>query len=260
MLVPFVLASSFVAPAEAAPRAAPVEWTVAGAPYSGFVVYDDASTVKRPGVVMIPNWMGVNAAAVEKAKTIAGTEYVVLLADVYGAEVRPADPKEASEAAAALYADRPALRARAKAAVDTLVAQAGKVPLDASKVGAIGFCFGGSAVLELARSGADLDAFVSFHGGLATPAPAAKGAVKGPVLVLNGAADANVKPEDIAAFRKEMTDAGADWQLVDFGGAVHCFAEPDANRPPNCLYDAKAARRAFGMMELMFDEAFAPAR
>ncbi|MES2639961.1 MAG: dienelactone hydrolase family protein [Myxococcota bacterium] len=252
-----LVALALAAVAQAAPRAVPVEWTVAGAPYSGFVVYDDATKTKRPGIVMVPNWMGVNDAAVEKAKTIAGTEYVVLLADVFGAKVRPTDTKQAGETAGALYADRPALRARATAAVETLRAQASKVPLDVSKVAAIGFCFGGSAVLELARGGADLDAFVSFHGGLATPMPAAKGAIKGPVLVLNGAADANVKPEDIAAFQTEMTTAGADWQFVNFGGAVHCFAEPDANRPPNCLYDQKAAGRAFGAMDVLFDEVFA---
>ncbi len=242
--------------AHAAPRAVPVDWTVGGAPYSGFVVYDDATTTKRPGVVMVPNWMGVTPAAVERAKTLAGTDYVVLVADVFGAKVRPADPKEAGKVAEALYADRAALRARAKAAVDALVAQAGKVPLDPTKVGAIGFCFGGSTVIELARSGADLDGVVSFHGGLDTTAPAAEGAVKAPLLVLNGAADANVKPEQIVAFEKEMTKAGADWQFVNFGGAVHCFAESEANRPPNCLYDPEAAARAYGMMGLFFDEVF----
>lgn len=248
---------AFVTLASAAPRVVPVDWTVGGAPFSGVLVYDDATATKRPGLVMVPNWMGVSPAAVEKAKMIAGTDYVVLVADVYGAKVRPTDTKQASEAAGALYADRPALRARAKAAVDTLVAQAAKVPLDPTRIGAIGFCFGGSTAVELARSGADLDGFVSFHGGLDTSMPAAKGAIKAPVLVLNGAADGYVKPEHIAAFEREMTDAGADWQLVNYGGAVHCFTETDANSAPACLYDAETARRAYGAMDLFFDEVFA---
>jgi dienelactone hydrolase len=248
--------SLLVSLALAAPRSQPVEWTLDGQKFSGAVVWDDATTQKRPGLVMVPNWFGVTPTAIEKAKKIAGTRYVILVADVYGAGVRPTDTKQAGEAAGALYADRPKLRARAKAAMDTLVAQGGKVPLDTSKIGAIGFCFGGSTVLELARSGADLDATISFHGGLATPSPAQHGAIHGPVLVLNGAADGNVPATDIAAFQKEMTDAGADWQFVNFGGAVHCFTETDAASPPGCVYDEKAATRAYGMMNQLLGEAF----
>ena len=125
--------------------------------------------------------------------------------------------------------------------------------MDEAKLAAIGFCFGGSAVLELGRSGADLDAVVSFHGGLATPSPAPAGALKGPVLVLNGAADTYVPAADITAFEAEMTAAGADWQLVQLGGAVHCFTEVGAKNP-GCSYDAKAAKRAYGMMEGLFGE------
>lgn len=238
----------------AAPRATPVEWTVAGAPYSGFVVYDDATTDKRPGLVMVPNWMGVTPIAVDRAKAIAGTRYVVLVADVYGAKTRPSDNKEAGALAGALKADPPALRARTQAAVDALVAQAPAVPLDPTKLAAFGFCFGGTAALELARSGAALDGFVSFHGGLASPAPATAGAVKAPVLVLNGAADTYVSPQEIAAFQKEMTDAKADWQLVQLGGAVHCFAEPSAASPPGCVYDERAATRAYRIADGFFAE------
>lgn len=243
--------------AHAAPKAEAVTWKHDGTEFSGWLVYDDAVKDKRPGLLMVPNWMGANQSAADKAKEIAGKDYVVLVADVYGKDVRPKTPEEAGAAAGKMYADRPALRARAKAALDALVAQAKKVPLDTGKIGAIGFCFGGSTVLELARAGTDLDGVVSFHGGLASPLPAEKGAVKTPVLVLNGAADANVKPEEIIGFEKEMTEAGVDWQLVQFGGAVHCFAEADANRPPNCLYDARSAKRAYEMMGDFFDEQFA---
>lgn len=250
-----LLLSLFVATADAAPRADALSWTHAGVAFSGFLVYDDAVSTPRPGVVMVPNWMGVTPAAVEKAKLLAGTRYVVLVADVYGKDLRPRDDKEASAAAGALYADRALLRGRAAAAVSTLQAQAPKAPVDPTRVGAIGFCFGGTTVLELARAGADLDGVVSFHGGLATTVPAAAGKVKAPILVLNGAADTYVPPEDLAGFQKEMTAAGADWQLVQLSGAVHCFTEVGADKP-GCSYDAKAARRSYAMMSDFFDEGF----
>lgn len=243
--------------ADAAPRADVVTWTQDGATYSGWVVYDDASKAKRPGLVMVPNWYGANASALEKAKAIAGKDYVVLVADMYGEGVRPTDNEAAGAAAGKVYADREQMRARAKAAVTALEGQAKKTPLDPQKIGAIGFCFGGSTVLELARSGAQLDGVVSFHGNLTTTAPAAANAVKTPVLVLNGAADTYVKPEDVAAFQAEMTAGGADWQFVNFGGAVHCFAEADAKWPPGCVYDERSATRAYEMMDDFFDEVFA---
>ncbi|MFZ5481347.1 MAG: dienelactone hydrolase family protein [Myxococcota bacterium] len=238
---------SLVCVALAAPRADAVDYTFAGATYSGFVVWDDAIADKRPGVVMVPNWMGVTESAVEKAKKIAGTRYVVFVADMYGKGQRPSDTKQAGEFAGKVYADRAAMRGRADAALKALLAS--KAPVDPAKTAAIGFCFGGSTALELARSGADVDAVVSFHGGLTTPAPAEKGKVRASVLVLNGAADGYVKPEDVAALQKEMTDAGADWTFVNFSGAVHCFAEADAKSPPGCVYDEKAATRAYAMME-----------
>src|SRR5690606_21574675 len=142
----------------------------------------------------------------------------------------------------------------------TLKAQAGNAPLDAARIGAFGFCFGGSTVLELARSGADLAGVVSLHGGLAPGAKSATAAaVKTPVLVLNGADDKAVPDSDIAAFEQEMDGAGADWQFVDFSGAVHCFAEPSAGTDPasNCRYDERAAKRAYRMMADFFRERFA---
>lgn len=250
----FAVLASLATPSFAAMQSKPVEWELDGTKFSGFLVWDDAGAAKKPGIVMVPNWMGVNASAVERGKAIAGSEYVVLVADVFGADVRPKDPAEAGAAAKAAYADLPRLRARAGKALDVLKAEAG---VDASKkIAAVGFCFGGTTALELARSGADLAGAVSFHGGLDSSMPAAAGAVKTSLLVLNGADDANVPDEQIQGFEKEMTAAGADWQLVNFSGAVHCFAEPDANRPPNCLYNEKAANRAYGMMRDFLAERF----
>jgi len=234
----------------------PLSWSVDDTEFNGYLVYAEGGEA-RPGVVMVPNWMGVNDAAIEKAKGIAAMGYVVLLADVYGSAVRPANAKEAAAAAGAAYADRATLRKRVAAAVDLLKVQAGEVPLDVGSIGAIGFCFGGATVLELARSGYDLDAVVSFHGALNTNLPAAASSVKAQVLVLNGADDTYVSPEHISGFEQEMRAAGADWQFVNFAGAVHCFAEADANSGPGCLYHPRSATRAYRMMQAHFAEAFA---
>ena len=231
-------------------------YEVEGTPVESVLVYDDAGPSQRPALVMVPNWMGVNDSQIEKAKTIAGKDYVILVADVYGKATRPANAEEAGKAAGAMYADRAALRARVNAALDQL-AHAKDAPVDRTKLGAIGFCFGGATALELARSGADLAGVVSFHGNLATDLPAQPGAVKAKVLALNGADDSYVPADQIEAFNKEMQGAGIDWQFVNLGGAVHCFAEPDANAGPGCLYNERAATRAFRMMRDFFDEAFA---
>ncbi|WOS39450.1 dienelactone hydrolase family protein [Xanthomonas rydalmerensis] len=240
----------------AAMQAKPVEWQVGKDSFSGVLVYDDADHDKRPGLVMVPNWRGVNDSAVEKAKHLAGDDYVVLVADVYGKGKRPANDTEAGQFAGALKKDPATLRARALAAVAALKAQAGKAPLDPTRIGAVGFCFGGTTVLELVRAGAPLAGIVSLHGGLATAAPAVEGSAKAPVLVLNGADDTSVSRDDIVAFEQEMNRAGADWQFVNFSGAVHCFAEADANSPPGCQYNPRAAKRAYRMLEDFFEERF----
>lgn len=248
------------APACAGMQARPVEWNLGEDRFSGYLVYDDAAAARRPGLVMVPNWMGVTDEAVERAKAIAGDDYVVLVADVYGAGLRPRNAQEAGAAARGSFADGGIrLRARVNEAVRVLKAQAGAAPLDPSRIGALGFCFGGTTALELARSGADVAGVVSFHGGLDTYLPAAGNRVRAPVLVLNGAADASVTDAQVAAFGKEMDAAGADWQFVDFGGAVHCFAEPGAGNDPgsNCRHDERAARRAYRMMDAFFRERFA---
>ena len=249
------------APAFAGMQAKPVEWSVGKDRFSGYLVYDDASDAKRPGLVMVPNWMGVTDAAVARAKAVAGDDYVVLVADVYGKGVRPKDGGEAGKLAGGLRGeDRGPLRVRMQAALDTLKAQAGSAPLDASSIGAFGFCFGGSAVLELARGGADVVGVVSLHGGLAPGAKSATAvSIPASVLVLNGADDKAVSDADIVAFEQEMDVAKADWQFVDFSGAVHCFAEPSAGNNPasNCRYDEHAATRAYRMMDGFFAERFA---
>ncbi|MDI1251941.1 dienelactone hydrolase family protein [Thermomonas sp.] len=243
------------APVFAKMQAKPVEWHVGNDHFSGYVVYDDAGKAKRPGLVMVPDWYGVTDSALEKAKHIAGQDYVVLLTDVYGKGVRPKSNDEALAQVKKLNGDDMAWRARINKAVDVLKAQAGSAPLDASKIGALGYCFGGSTVLELARSGADIAGVVTFHGGLSTPMPAKPGSIKASVLVLNGADDKGAAG-DIVGFQQEMNEAGADWQFVNFSGAVHCFALPTANRP-GCMYNERAATRGELMMHNFFAERFA---
>lgn len=240
----------------AAPTAEPISWSHDGTDFDGYLVYDPDEDDLRPGLLMVPNWMGVNESAIEKAKQIADDDYVVLLVDMYGRGVRPANAQEAGAAAGAVYADRPALRGRIQAALDTLAGAVGKAPIKPGQLGGFGFCFGGAVVLELARSGADVAGVVSLHGNLSTPLPAEAGAVKASVLVLNGADDTYVPAEQIAGFEAEMKAAGADWQFINYAGAVHCFAEADANSPPGCVYHERSARRAYRAMEDFFDERF----
>lgn len=248
------------APALAAMQEKPVEWKVGDGSFRGMLVYDDAGGDSRPGLVMVPNWMGMSQINVERAKEIAGDDYVILVADVYGKGVLPADKKQAREQVMKAYADGGAtLRRRVGAAVEALKAQEGKVPLDADRIGAFGFCFGGSAVLELARTGVELDGVVSVHGGLETYLPTDGNRVRAPVLVLNGAADTSVTDAHIAAFGKEMDAAGADWQFMNFSGARHCFTQAEdqpADPADNCRYDERASGRAFNLLHAFFRERF----
>ena len=246
---------ALAATAQAKPVAEPVSWEHGGTTFDGYLVYDADEDDRRPGLLMVPNWMGVTDAAVEKAKQLADDDYVILLVDMYGSGVRPANAQEAGKAAGAVYADRPALRGRINTALGVLRDAAGRLPVDATEIGGIGFCFGGAIVLELARSGADVAGVVSFHGNLETPMPAKAGELKASVLVLNGAADTYVPQEQITAFQDEMAAANADWQFVNFGGAVHCFAEPSADSE-GCRYEPVAAKRAYEMMGDFFDEKF----
>jgi dienelactone hydrolase len=251
-----LLAAAFSA--QAAPRAEKISWKEGGKDFDGYLVWDDSSKAPRPGLVEFPNWWGVTDAALAKAKTLAGKDYVILLADVYGRGLRPKNPDEAGKASGDALADEKALRARAAAALAVLKGAGNKAPVDASRVGVIGFCFGGAVALDLARSGADLKGVATFHANLATKSPAQKGVLKAPVLVMNGADDKFIPHELIHTFMEEMRGAGADWQFVNFGGDVHCFAEPDEhNAVPGCNFNPAAYKRSLFMMHGFFSEAFA---
>ncbi|MCC7256499.1 MAG: dienelactone hydrolase family protein [Dokdonella sp.] len=250
-----VLAMVLALPAQAAMVERPIEYSVEGKAMQSVLVYDDAVKTARPGLVMTPDWLGISPASIALAKQIAGKDYVILVADVYGSTVRPRNTDEALATVKPLYADRAILRARINAALVQIKAQVGKAPLDGKHWGAFGFCFGGTTTLDLARSGADVGGVVSFHGGLEGD-PAFKNRIKARVLVLHGADDSYEPPAQIAAFEQEMRDAGADWQFIAYGGAVHCFAIPGANRE-GCKYDERTAKRAFAQMRAFLAEVFA---
>jgi dienelactone hydrolase len=208
-----------------------------------------------PGVLVVPEWKGLNDYAKQRAEQLAELGYVALAADIYGEGKVAADNKEAGALAKTYKDDRDLLRARMNAGLETLKAQPS---VDPQQVAAIGYCFGGTAVLELARSGADVNGVVSFHGGLDTPQPEDSKNIKAKVLVLHGGDDPLVPPEQVQAFKEEMRQGKVDWQLITYGGAVHSFTNPGSGSDPSqgVAYDAAADRRSWQHMQLFFDELF----
>jgi len=234
-----------------------IRYADGGKTFEGILVYDDSVRDKRPAIVMAPNWMGVTQNAVTKAKLLAGRKYVMLIADMYGVGIRPKNAKEAGKASGAVRRDNAAERGRINKALDVLIAEGGKRGLiDATRTAAIGFCFGGGNVLELARSGRDLKAVVSFHGSLTTPHPEKTANVKPKILVLHGAIDPAAPKAQRDALEAELTAAKADYQIVAFGNTVHSFTNPEAKTPGRSQYNAAVARRAYAMMSDLFDEVF----
>jgi dienelactone hydrolase len=242
--------------AAAKPVQKPVKYDIDGAKYEGYLVYDDGVKTPRPGLVMVPNWMGINAPNLKQAAFVAGKQYIVFVTDMYGEAVRPKNPQEAGQAAGAVKGDRNLMRTRVNKGLELLRAEGKAAGLDAKKLGAIGFCFGGTSVLELARGGAPVGGVVSLHGGLDAPLPAKEGEVKAKVLALHGADDPFVPAPEVKGFEDEMRAAKADWQLVAYGGAVHSFSEPEANAPGQAQYNEKVAKRAFLAMNDFFTEVF----
>ena len=233
-----------------------VEYEHDGVTLEGFHVYDDAVEGKRPAVLVIHQWTGLSDHEKQRSRMLAGLGYNVLAADVYGKGVRPVPPAAGKEAGK-YKGDRKLYRGRLNAGLAMLKKDE---RTDGSKVAAIGYCFGGTGVLELARAGADVAGVVSFHGGLdaAEGMAAEQGGVKAKVLVCHGAEDPHVPPAQVEAFGKEMKDAGADWQVVAYGGAVHSFTQKMAGDDPSkgSAYNEKADLRSWEVMKDFFAEIF----
>jgi dienelactone hydrolase len=251
----FLLAAVVVCSASAEVKMEKVTYKQGDTVLEGFLVYDSAVKGTRPGVVLVHDWMGVGEYVQMRARQVAEMGYVAFVADIYGKGVRPANTQEASTQAGIYRGDRPLLRARARAAFDQLAAN----PLvDAKHIAAIGYCFGGGTVLELARSGAPLAGVISFHGNLDTPHPEDAKQIKGKVLVLHGADDPYVPAAAVEAFQKEMKDAHVDYEFTAYGGAVHAFTQKAAGDDPSkgAAYNASADARSFARMKSFFKELF----
>lgn len=222
----------------------------------GCLAWDPSRPDKRPGILVMHEWWGLNDYAKRRARQLAQLGYVALAADMYGGGKVAASPEEAAKLAGNVRSDRALMRRRAVAALAVLKADP---RVDPDRVAAIGYCFGGGCVLELARSGAALAGVVSFHGNLDTPRPEATEKPKAAILVCHGAADPHVSAESVDVFRREMNRCGADWQLNMYGEAVHSFTNPDAGNDPSkgAAYNATADRRSWNDMLVFFARIFA---
>jgi dienelactone hydrolase len=220
----------------------------------GYLAYDDAVKGARPSVLVVHDWMGLGDYAKMRTDMLAKLGYVAFAADIYGKDVRPKDAKEAGVLAGKYKGDRALLRARVNAALDTLEKQP---QCDTKHVAAIGYCFGGTTVLELARSGADINGIVTFHGGLDTPTRDAKN-IKCKVLICHGADDPYVPAADVTALQDELRTARIDWQMIFYSGAVHSFTRPDAgsDNSKGAAYNEKADKRSWEAMRDFFNEIF----
>jgi len=247
MIAGALCAIAFVASANAAIKEEPITYSDGESTMKGFVVYDDAVKGKRPGIVMVPEWWGITKHIHNAARKFAQDGYTAFIADMYGDAKTADNPTDANALSGSVMKNPAVMEARFNAARDQLAKQASVNP---QHIGAVGYCFGGGVVLNMARTGANLAAVAGFHAtlGLNTPAPA-PGTVKAKILILNGADDPFAKREQYDVLKKDFDAAKADYRIIEYPGAVHAFTNPDAtelgkkfNLP--LRYDAKADQEA----------------
>ena len=230
-----------------------------GSQLVGYYVYDDAIKIKRPGILVVHEWWGLNDYARRRATQLAKLGYAALAIDMYGEAKHTEKASEAMEMMHGVFNDASTSMIRAKAGLELLKAQP---QVDISKIGAIGYCFGGKIVLDMARAGLPLNGVASFHGVLATATPAKVGEVKAKILVLHGAADTMVPAADVMAFKAEMKSANAPYEFVVYPNAKHGFSSPDADRlgqenKINVGYNAVADKKSWHKMREFFKVVFA---
>jgi dienelactone hydrolase len=233
-----------------------IDYRCEAANLRGYLAFDDKVSARRPGVLVFHEGLGLGDFEMARARRLAELGYVALAADMYGDRRRASNLQEVATLVGDIRSRPELMRARGHAALATLAA----LPqVDATRLAAIGFCFGGAVVLELARDGADLRAVVSFHGVLTTRTPALAGKVKASVLVCTGADDPLAPPEQVKAFEDEMRAAEArDWQVISYGNTLHGFTNPaaDGSMMRTALYNEQADRRSWAAMRSLLDEAF----
>ncbi len=241
--------------ATAAVKTREVEYRQGDTVLQGFFAWDDAAKEKRPGVLVIHEWWGHNEHARHQARRLAEAGYVGFALDMYGKGRLAAHPSDAEAFMKEATKDPAVVMARFNAALDQLKQDS---HVDPEKIAAIGYCFGGGVALGRARSGADLDAVVTFHAALGPQTPAEKGKVKARILVLTGAADPMVPPESVEAFKKEMTAAGARFEVIGYPGVKHSFTNPEAGTHgmDALAYDAEADKKSWAAMLDLFKEIF----
>jgi dienelactone hydrolase len=224
----------------------------------GYITGESPGAEPRPGVLIFPDWMGVHDGMKQAADAVAKLGYVAMVADMYGKESQPNNTDEARTLTSGFYKDRSLFRKRAAIALAELARRKSVVP---GRVAAMGYCFGGTAALELARSGADILGVVSFHGGLSNPNPADARQIRGKVLAFHGAEDPLVPQEEVLAFTKEMREAKIDWQLVIYGNAVHGFTARNIPMKEGSPvgYNEDADRRSWAAMRAFYEEIFSRA-
>jgi dienelactone hydrolase len=238
---------AFAATATGEVKTRVVDYTVSGTALQGMIAWDDSVKVKRPGVLVVHEWWGHNEHARTQARKLAEAGYVAFALDMFGKGKVTTHPKEAEAFMNEALKNPGAMAARFSTALDLLK----KDPnVDANKVAAVGYCFGGSVALNIARAGAPLNAVVAIHANLATETPAQPGKVKAQILVLNGEADPMIPPTQIEAFKKEMTAAGAKFNVITYPNAKHAFTNPDAGKAgvPALEYNAHADHESFAEM------------
>jgi dienelactone hydrolase len=219
----------------------------------GYLVYDDSSKGPRPGILVVHEWNGLGHYVKGRADQLAALGYVAFAPDIYGKGVRPEGFEACKAESGKYYADRVLLRRRVNLGLDRLRQDPN---VDPKRIAAIGYCFGGSTVLELGRSGADVAGIVTFHGGLDNPKPEDAKNIKAKVLVCQGGADAFTL-KSLPAFKKEMEDAKVDYRIISYKGAVHGFTNPDnKGTVPGLKYDAKADKASWKAMKQFFKKVF----
>jgi dienelactone hydrolase len=235
-----------------------VAYQLNGRSFEGMIVYDDSVTAKRPAIFVQPDWKGVCADTIAQAKTAAGKDYVMLMADMFGAGYgdKPKTFEQLAAGMKAVHNDLPFTIACGGAAYNALLSEADKLGLiDSGKKAAIGFCAGGGFALEQARAGADFKAVVVFH--VTNPNPVVAGTpcnIKGRVLAIHGRADPVTPKPMMDALEAELTKAKVDWHIVTFGRGVHSFCDPTANNPAATQYDEKLCRTSYMLMRDFFAE------